>query len=290
MRELDQARFRMNAAFRGILSADWSNPEICKNKLLGCAGVSGLAYLPIDGFQSGIENRITTIPSSLARNTVQIRGRQPVGLSRALGLIGLGYLVAEFRAEILFDDVVGDSRVQGLQFPGVIIVSVRGSKTPRDYCLDSQVWPRRVCHCVKGRVHSGFYKSAREVSDHLLKKISGQLGSYPVWICGHSLGGATVALLSVMSQLPCFNIGAAHQRFSGFIAYGAPRLIFKGSLAASSAFVINEFDRVADHPLLYKENPADVVFSRRAPKKRGTPRWKAKIQSHDIELYIKEFM
>jgi triacylglycerol lipase len=107
--------------------------------------------------------------------------------------------------------------------PKEIVVAFRGTEPAvlRDWYTD---FDSRLIACPlsgAGRVHDGFWCGAERVwSDLRTLLLAWSAPAKPIWICGHSLGGAMALLTAV--QLCCD--AALHGAFCGLYTYGQPRV------------------------------------------------------------------
>ncbi|MDB6112030.1 MAG: lipase class 3 [Pedosphaera sp.] len=94
-----------------------------------------------------------------------------------------------------------------------IVVAFRGTTNVRDFITDAEAWRRNIEDC---QIHSGFYRALVSINDELTAHIAG-LPPRPLFITGHSLGGALAILFAFRLVLPPFPI-------HGVYTFGQPRV------------------------------------------------------------------
>ncbi|MFT3926534.1 MAG: hypothetical protein QM778_28575 [Myxococcales bacterium] len=121
-----------------------------------------------------------------------------------------------------------------------VIVAARGTETNPDQGMwqdlnsDAKANPRPWPYGRGGRVHTGFFEafdSIRQQIDDALKSALAGKPNKPIYVCGHSLGGAIATLIA------CYLLSdGTKPRVQGHIrlyTYGQPRV---GNVAFTSAF------------------------------------------------------
>ncbi len=100
---------------------------------------------------------------------------------------------------------------------GAVIVAFRGSVTAEDWARDFICAPvEDRAHPALGPCHAGFLDGAESIVDAVAQEIATPAKSYPVWIAGHSLGGALA--LGVGALLMCRG-----RKPAAIVTFGAPR-------------------------------------------------------------------
>ncbi len=134
-----------------------------------------------------------------------------------------------------------------------IIVAFRGTASLRNFIEDAECWKVRV---AAGSVHSGFYRCLLGIEAELTRRIlalgagtsSSPLQARPIFVTGHSLGGAIAALFASRWTNPSYPIAQT-------CTFGQPRVGDKPwadhftALHGSKTFrVINEDDLIPRLP------------------------------------------
>lgn len=108
---------------------------------------------------------------------------------------------------------VGDVQILVVQEDGVVVVVVRGTSSPLDWLRGLRFVPWYSWRL--GWCHSGFLKGARGVWSQLIGILAGMDG--PVYLVGHSLGGAVATVLAAMLLL----VGRSPV---ALVTFGSPRV------------------------------------------------------------------
>ena len=94
-----------------------------------------------------------------------------------------------------------------------IVVAFRGTTNVRDFITDAEAWRRNIEDC---QIHYGFYRALVSINDELTAHLAA-LPARPLFITGHSLGGALALLFAFRLVLPPFPI-------HGVYTFGQPRV------------------------------------------------------------------
>lgn len=102
-----------------------------------------------------------------------------------------------------------DTDTEGLVASGnrCVTVAFRGTESARDLLTDIDVKPDKVAFSGRDcRVHGGFWQAYQSVSTQVLELLAESLAAHPrpVYVVGHSLGGAlaTLCALQLRSERP----------------------------------------------------------------------------------------
>lgn len=95
---------------------------------------------------------------------------------------------------------------------GTRLIAFRGSVTPHDWMIDAEALPSKKDEEL-GYCHSGFVESVDEILPHFEMFLA---HSTPVYITGHSLGGADAVGLAVKLHLHGYNVKRV-------VTFGAPK-------------------------------------------------------------------
>lgn len=149
-----------------------------------------------------------------------------------------------------------DSRFIGLSTETFVVIAFRGTFSLQDYVIDVFTHPTALPTeriSLDGKVHGGFMWVVAELQssvEEALQKLDPE-GTKPVFVAGHSLGGAQAVLAGI--TYPCF------ENLAGIYTYGQPVLgspqfrnsIEKSGLLTDKYFrVVREGDLISVAPLL----------------------------------------
>jgi hypothetical protein len=149
--------------------------------------------------------------------------------------------------------------------PDKVLLIFRGSSEKSDWATNLQVGKRRVE--VGDRVvflHAGFALSYRQIEKRLLAEVDAEMArqSRPLYIVGHSLGGALAQIATAMSTRP---------ELTACYSFGAPRVAaswFRRTLTVPHYRIVNGWDVVPTVP------PALIGYGHTGPSwhlKRDPP-------------------
>ena len=135
-----------------------------------------------------------------------------------------------------------------------IAVAFRGTANPENLLLDAECFRRPLnmktpLHGVK--VHAGFLEGYNSVSDqmmHVLQSING--GTRPIFITGHSYGGALAVLAGLDLQLEGFNVHSVYTFGQPRVGNGAFSGLVERTLGDRLQRVVYDNDIVARVPHL----------------------------------------
>ncbi|MBE9061181.1 LamG-like jellyroll fold domain-containing protein [cf. Phormidesmis sp. LEGE 11477] len=146
-----------------------------------------------------------------------------------------------------------------------IILAFRGTENLTDWLtnieLDKDAWPTDK---PIGNAHSGFYRSLRSVWPRIIKSLD-KLNTHnqPIWITGHSLGGALAALACATLRLQ----EGKKYNVMGAYTFGQPRVgdrklaqAFDADFKARFFRVINDNDSVPRVPHIWYEHMGTLVY------------------------------
>lgn len=117
---------------------------------------------------------------------------------------------------------------------GFNIIAFRGTLGFRDLLVDLNVWPKKLgSKDTWDHVHSGFYKALQEVIKPgrvlktILMRLTEEEKRTPLWITGHSLGGALATLLAreiILLNEKFIAKGLEPINLKGVYTFGAPKV------------------------------------------------------------------
>jgi triacylglycerol lipase len=103
-----------------------------------------------------------------------------------------------------------DTQVLITELDNAIVIAFRGTTTLRDFVTDAQAWRENLADC---QIHCGFLAAWKSVMDGIATQLV-TLPPKPLFITGHSLGGALAVL--------CANVLAG--RVHSVYTFGQPRV------------------------------------------------------------------
>lgn len=141
---------------------------------------------------------------------------------------------------------VGDTEAYLVEAPNFLAVAFRGTTDRGDRKIDFRIGVQRVQvagHVMHVTVHDGFYDAFRLVEPGLRIALNATAPSKPIFLTGHSLGGA-VALVASAALSGVDSLGG---RIAAVYTFGAPRVggaNFARVIKAPHYRVVNEGDVV----------------------------------------------
>lgn len=129
-----------------------------------------------------------------------------------------------------------------------IIIAFRGTSDRKDWLTDAATIQKSWSSITNiGKVHSGFFASLTSVWSVVMENLKElQTNEQPVWITGHSLGGALAALAyaTLRLQEPRYELAGAY-------TFGQPRV--------GNDLLCKEFDADSKHRFFRVVNNNDIV-------------------------------
>lgn len=181
--------FSAGELWEQLNSVDWREPGFELNKALACVLFSKLTYLRIPAFELDGADRVNIIPC-LAYQDAVLSGYK-INFDEYLRSLDFGeYFVVERRYAVVVGVRTGD----------VIVVAIRGTKYLYDWLTNLNARRYRQ-DGPYGRIHfhRGFYRAMsacfEPVSLELRKFIQNSSKPVPIYVTGHSLGGAMAAIM-----------------------------------------------------------------------------------------------
>ncbi|WP_367353776.1 lipase family protein [Agrobacterium pusense] len=209
---------------KGVLNRlaplDWNDTSFDLRKAYVCSLFSELAYHEIPHFEYRLSQRASVIPCAAYQTLFSARTET-----------GIEELVREGELGPSFSVIRRYAVVVGVRTPTMIIVSVRGTAFLYDWLTNL-----RATKCTHplgngaAQFHKGFYTAALACLGDVMRGIS-RLSPpelLPIYITGHSLGGAISAILSNMLgrrffDLPSPREGKSRWPVFGCYTFGMPR-------------------------------------------------------------------
>ena len=135
-----------------------------------------------------------------------------------------------------------------------IRVAFKGSSTPKDFIEDGRFWQTRTWG---GAVHTGFHDDCSSLLPQLFAGIKKRLGEHdrPLYITGHSLGGAQAPLAA--ETLFRQSTG----RIAGVYTFGEPRVFDSHGARSYNRLLGDRTVRIANEGDLVPHVPVpDLIF------------------------------
>ena len=162
-----------------------------------------------------------------------------------------------------------------------LLIIFRGTESIKDWMTNVRIKP---IEGPAGEVHGGFYEAAMRVWHSQIKGIVTEMRTtgQPIWIAGHSLGGALAVLTGAIMQLDAENLIPVQ----GVCTFGQPRV---GNWSFASAFdksfknrayrLVNNNDIVPHVPpvgliLRYWHTKRMLYINKEGELKSAMPVWK----------------
>jgi len=229
---------------------DWRATGFDIKKAYVCALFSELTYYRIPDFELSNADRINVVPCLAYQSTV--RERQTIDFEQILESADFGQFFVVVRRYAI---------VVGVRTPNMIMVAVRGTKYLYDWLINLR--STRYLHEGAGGAscfHKGFFRAIsaclEPVSLELRKYIQSNPEPLPLYVTGHSLGGAMAAIMHAIWGMTVsaefVQEGIVHNRLRTYASYtfGMPRY---GDMRAVTNYrqpyhLYNEFDVVPTVP------------------------------------------
>jgi len=171
-----------------------------------------------------------------------------------------------------------------------IIIAFAGTNDIKDFVYDFAAWKKRT---ADGRIHSGFLKAFYELNDVYAKYMQSYFSDWPIWVTGHSLGGALAMIFAYYYRkvLPIQRV----------VTFGSPRVgdrRWKKNYNEQTTFptirYVNDQDIVARLPTInYFHTGKSYYFDNQGLHVDKQPRsWKILwrriegIGDHDMDKYL----
>lgn len=152
---------------------------------------------------------------------------------------------------------------------GHVCIAVRGSELdPRDWLRNFSAFPWRF-KGLKQSAPFGFGRGARRVLDGFAHEVGAMVGQMPIYVTGHSLGGAVAILLGQMMKYYQYDVQEV-------VAFAAPRT-GKRDMVVSTTIYDHYNDPVCDVPWFWNHPVERIVL----------PDVSDGILQHSMDYYVK---
>ena len=146
-----------------------------------------------------------------------------------------------------------DTRALVVELPDCRIVAFRGSKSLKNWITDAQLWRRLLTEEANGdkvEVHHGFLDAYESIIADLTAYLRQPGDVRPLFITGHSLGGALAILAALELKRQGFPIAQVYTFGQPRVGNAAFKRLYEYSLGASTFRVVYQEDIVARIPHL----------------------------------------
>lgn len=177
------------------------------------------------------------------------------------------------------------AHVLDIELPDSRIIAFRGSANTQDWLTDFRCLPTDAGDGIK--IHRGFYDAIKSIADQLVARL--RCCQAPIFITGHSLGGA-LAILAAKILETALSAGQVHSVFT----FGGPRVgntafanVYDSHLGVITWRFVHEEDIVPRVPFWvtgYRHVGQEVFLPSTGGYRVGPPLW-SKCLSDAIGLY-----
>lgn len=133
----------------------------------------------------------------------------------------------------------------------VAVLSFRGTEPTRVLDILSDLDCRKTKY-ADGKIHNGFFEAYSSVQDQVTELIQALPGDCPLYVTGHSLGGA-------LATIAAYDIDANIRRVQSVMTFGSPRVFdrrlantFARALSGRYYRLFNRSDFVARVPSIFR--------------------------------------
>jgi hypothetical protein len=217
-----EASFPLRELHELVSECDWRDEQPTKRKILACALVAKLAYAHVPDSEVSHVSRYTIVPCNLYRRIV--RRELVLNVAEAVRSSDLGEPLLIERKGIV---------IVGIRFPTVVFLGVRGTSYSYDWRVNFRAWKINAPNVAQGAgIHSGFYREVGSTFEELSQKLAQlDVGDTPVYLAGHSLGGAMGAIIH-HGQICKPTNGIADIRTHSCYTFGMPRYASARAIAS----------------------------------------------------------
>ncbi len=187
----------MRDVWQHIRQSDWDKAEYDNKKAVVCAAFSKLAYLAIPEFELADASGVKVIPCADHQDLILKRKKIDFDELFMRGEFGKQFVI--YRRNVV---------VLGVVTPHVIFIAIRGTRPLylSDWMIDFKTYPRKSAKYSPYFYHRGFYNEISRSVPQIVQELD-RFGAYknrdiPIYVTGHSLGGAMAGILYSHFGLP----------------------------------------------------------------------------------------
>ena len=129
----------------------------------------------------------------------------------------------------------------------------------------------------EGRAHSGYVRHLAMIENQAVAMAEGVASEHPLYVTGHSMGGALATLFAAL----WYALGRNY-RLAGLVTFGAPKALSQAAaapIACPTLRVVNRFDFAPHWPPLILSHP-------NAPHRIDSGGWPGPISRHAPGRYV----
>lgn len=184
---IEQAlRKSLLGTWRQINELDWTDSAFALEKAHVCSLFAQLSYMHLPQYELAERSRFKVVPCEAYQRLAS--GGQASNIEEVLRTVDFGQSFVVARRYLV---------VVGVRTPKVMLVAIRGTAYLYDWLLNLNVGHHTVQQSDGPlRFHRGFYKEAMSALPALRERLIQVAGDgVPIYLTGHSLGGAVAAVL-----------------------------------------------------------------------------------------------
>ena len=221
---------------RLIGGEDWDDTDFSPTKAYICSAFSELAYWYIPAFELAGHDRVKIVPSS-AYEELQSRLQVDDLVAQIARSAELSVFTISSRLAVAL--VASTSQV--------IFVAIRGTADLYDKVIDAKICKRLGDSGTK--FHRGFLAATNQIRRNVISQLVGYGTNIPVYVTGHSLGGAMAAILHATwnHRLPA-NLDSARQIVRVAYTFAMPRYTNRKGMYEQPYHVMNVKDLIPTLP------------------------------------------
>jgi len=175
-----------------INGQDWTDASFSIEKAYASALMSELTYYRVPDFEMEDADRINLIPCNAFQDAAA--SLDTIDFEEAVRSLDFGsFFVVERRFAVSV----------GIVTPKVIFIAIRGTKYLYDWMANFGI--DKFQHPSGAKFHGGFFRAISSCFDPITRELTKLLGNHavipPIYVAGHSLGGAMAAIFNAVWRL-----------------------------------------------------------------------------------------